>query len=83
MTHHFTDLFIDREHQFSLGVDQETGWHYLSTPITKDGAHHLAAYEAYYRIDAEEFARFRTDPASARDFVYACHRNGNRHRLID
>lgn len=82
MTSHFTDLFINREHQFSLGVDGETGSHYLSTLITKDGLHHLAQYEAYYRIEAEEFMRFRDNPASAIEFIDTCRRNGHQDRLI-
>ena len=78
----FTDLIVDRERQFSLGVDSRTGSHYLSTTITRDGHHHLADYEAYYRIEPEEFARFRDDPASAAEFVQTCRRNGHRDRLI-
>lgn len=82
MVSHFTDLFINREHQFSLGVDEETGWQYLSTLITKDGLHQLAQYEAYYRIDAEEFIRFLDNPPSAIEFINTCRRNGHRDRLI-
>ncbi|MBB6181629.1 hypothetical protein [Pseudorhizobium flavum] len=82
MVSHFTDLFINREYQFSLGVDEETGLHYLSTLITRDGLHLLAQYEAYYRIEAEEFMRFRDNPASAKEFIDTCRRNGHRDRLI-
>jgi len=78
----FTDLFVSRQHQFSLGVDTQTGAHYLSTPITQDGLHHLAEYEAYFRLGPDEFARFRDEPASAAEFVETCRRNGDRERLI-
>ena len=83
MVSHFTDLFINRELQFSLGVDEKTGSHYLSTLVTKDGVHHLAQYEAYYCIDAEEFTRFLNNPASAMEFIDTCRRNGHQDRLID
>ncbi len=82
MANRFTDLFVSREYQFSLGVDEQAGSRYLSTPITKNGLHHLAEYEAYYRIEAEEFARFRNDPASAVEFIDTCRKNGHRDRLI-
>lgn len=82
MAERFSDQFTDRTHRFSLGVDTLTGATYLSTPITKDGVHHLVEYEAYFRISAEEFARFRDDPASADDFIETCRRNGNRDRMI-
>lgn len=82
MVSRFIDLFINREYQFSLGVDKETGLHYLSTFITNDGLHHLAQYEAYYHIEAEDFLRFRDDPASAKAFIDTCRKNGHRDRLI-
>lgn len=79
----FSDVVVYRIQQFTLGFDNKTGAHYLSTPITKDGQHHLAEYEAYFRIDPDEFTRFRDDPASAAEFIATCRRNGNRDRLID
>jgi hypothetical protein len=82
MAKRFEDQFIDRPHRFSLGMDRLTGEPYLSTPITKDGQHHLAEYEAYFRISADEFARFRDDPSSASGFIEACRSNGHRDRLI-
>ncbi len=78
----FTDVVVYRSQQFTLGIDNETGAHYLSTLITKDGRHHLAEYEAYFRIAPDEFTRFRDDPASAAVFIATCRRNGNRDRLI-
>jgi hypothetical protein len=82
MTERFEDQYVDRAHRFSLGVDRVTGEPYLSTPITKDGVHHLAEYEAHFRISADEFARFRADPSAADGFIEACRSNGHRDRLI-
>ena len=82
MTNRFTDLFVSRQHRFTLGVDSQTGANYLSTPVTKDGQHQLAEYEAYFRIDPDEFARFHDEPALAAEFVETCRRNGHRDRLI-
>lgn len=83
MSDRFTDLYINRAHRFTLGIDARTGDHYLSTPVTMDGEHHLAEYEAYFRVNDDEFMRFRDDPSSAAPFLDACRRNGNRDRLID
>jgi hypothetical protein len=34
ITGRFKDDFVSREHRFSLGIDQETGGCYLSTPVS-------------------------------------------------
>mgnify|MGYP006900077540 CR=1 FL=1 len=91
MTSRFKDLIVNREYQFSLGVDTATGNHYLSTPITKDGQHsveyrgrhtHAVEYEARFGIDLKEFKRFRDHPAETKNFITICRENGNGDRLI-
>jgi hypothetical protein len=76
----FKDVFVSRERRFSLGIDQDTGGYYLSTPVS--GRTAAAEWEAYFSITAEQFARFRTDPSAADDFTEDCRMGRNRQLLI-
>ncbi|NMA97864.1 MAG: hypothetical protein GX970_07110 [Phyllobacteriaceae bacterium] len=76
----FVDDFISREQRFSLGRDQETGCYYFSTPVSN--AVRAAEYEAYFRIDVEEYARFRADPDQAAQFAEDCRMGRQAGRLI-
>lgn len=75
----FEDSFISREYRFSLGIDRETGRHYLSTPVS--GVNRAAEWEAYFAISEDQFRRFRADPAIADRFTEDC-RLGRNVRLL-
>jgi hypothetical protein len=72
----FKDVFVSHEHRFSLGIDQETGGYYLSTPVS--GINRAAEWEAYFSITAAQYARFRADPSTADDFTEDCRMGRNK-----
>lgn len=80
MTRHFIDIVVFRTQRFSLGVEDGTGIHYLSTPIS--GFNRAAEYEAYFRISAEEFEHYRSSPHAAEPFLEACRNHGNEDRRM-
>ena len=63
----FTDVMVSREEQFSVGVEEESGRHYISIPVS----HGLVYYEEYFEIDLPTFERYCADPESARCAVAA------------
>jgi hypothetical protein len=67
---HARDEFTSREHRYSLGTMEATGERYASFPVTTG----VADYEEYYRISAEQYARFLADPDAALTFVEECRR---------
>ncbi|GAB4587641.1 hypothetical protein [Nocardia sp. IFM 10818] len=66
----FDDKFVSRDHWFSLGIEEETGKHYLSIPVSAQ----IVDYEEYYEIDQSTFDKFMHDPASAVEFAEKCRR---------
>ena len=72
------DLFVSREHRYSLGVEEATGRYYVSIPVTNG----RVDYEEYYEIDRLAFDRFLADPDAALDFVERCRRREVDERLI-
>jgi hypothetical protein len=76
----FIDDFVSREQRFCLGRDCVTGGYYLSTPVS--GAVRAAEFEAYFRIEAEEYALFRAEPQRAAQFAEDCRMGRQRARLI-
>ncbi|HEX3298044.1 MAG TPA: HEAT repeat domain-containing protein [Nocardioides sp.] len=74
----FTDVMVSREEQFSVGVEEESGRHYISVPVS----HGLVYYEEYFEIDLPTFERYCADPESAREFVARCDRREMDDRLI-
>lgn len=76
----FIDSHVFRQEIFSLGREAVTGEPYLSTPVS--GAVRAADAEAYFRISEEEFRRFASEPAEARDFVEACRMGRSEPRRI-
>ena len=43
----FLDLYINKEHRFSLGVEEATGKFYISIPVSNS----MVDYEEFYEID--------------------------------
>jgi len=74
----FKDIIVNREERFSVGVEEDSGKHYVSIPVSNG----MVDYEEYYEIDQSTFERYRTDPESARDFVGRCRKREMDDRLI-
>lgn len=65
------DEYVSREERFSLGVDADSGERYASFPVSNG----VVDYEEYYRLTAEQYARFLADPAAALAFVEEARRH--------
>lgn len=74
----FVDSLLDREHRYSLGVEEESATPYLSIPVSSS----LADYEEYYALSDAEYATFGAEPARARAFADGCRRREHDDRLI-
>lgn len=74
----FKDVVVNRDERFSVGVEQDSGKHYVSIPVSNG----LVDYEEYYEIDQPTFERYRAAPDSARDFVARCRKREMDHLLI-
>ncbi len=72
------DLFVSREHRYSLGIDEGTGRYYASIPVTNG----RVEYEEYYEIDRIELDRFLADPDAALAFIERCRRREADDRLV-
>lgn len=68
MKHAFRDLFVSREHFYSIGIDEATGRHFLAIPVSNA----RVDYEERYEIDKAEFDRFMSDPEAALEFAERC-----------
>lgn len=74
----FKDVVVDRAERFSVGVEEDSGKHYVSIPVSNG----MVDYEEYYEIDQPTFERYRADPDSARELVARCRRRELDHLLI-
>ena len=61
----FKDVVVNREEKSSVGVEEDSGKHYVSIPVSNG----MVDYEEYYEIDQPTFERYRTDPTSALEFA--------------
>lgn len=64
----FNDIAISRENRFSIGIEEETGMHYLSIPVSNQ----YVDYEEYYELTKELFNSFKENMGSALKFVEQC-----------
>jgi hypothetical protein len=62
------DEYFSRENLYSLGIDELSGRHYASLPVTIG----VVDYEEYYELTDDEYARFMADPVSATTFIEEC-----------
>jgi len=74
----FKDVVVNRDERYSVGVEEDSGKHYVSIPVSNG----LVDYEEYYEIDQPTFERYRADLGSARDFVARCRKHEMDHLLI-
>jgi hypothetical protein len=65
------DEYNSREDLYSLGVDELSGRHYASLPVTIG----VVDYEEYYELTDEQYARFIADPVAALAFIEECRRH--------
>lgn len=66
----FNDVFVSREHMFSIGIEETSGKFYVSIPVSNG----LVDYEEYYEIDRATFELFQRDLSVALEFVERCRR---------
>jgi hypothetical protein len=66
----FQDTYVSKEQRFSIGVETQSGQHYLSIPVSNSQVN----YEEYYRITPEMFGAFSADSNAALTFVEQCRR---------
>ncbi len=66
----FADKHVFRAERFSLGIDHDTGEHFLSTPVS--GNMHAVEFEAYFSITDSEYRLFSENPNAALDFLEDC-----------
>jgi hypothetical protein len=75
----FRDLKVFKEDRISVGIEEESGKHYLSFPATNG----MIDYEEYYEITKEEFDKFiTTGLAETRGLVDSCRSRNSEDRLL-
>ena len=74
----FRDIHIEKEHRFSIGIDQETGKYYLSIPV----ANQMVDYEEYYFIDKQLVESFPSNLEEILVLVSKCRNRENDTALI-
>lgn len=62
------DEFFSRENRYSLGVDEDSGSHYASFPVSNG----LVDYEEYYAVTDAHYARLLASSDEAVDFIEEC-----------
>ncbi|QTD91337.1 hypothetical protein [Burkholderia anthina] len=70
----FKDIFFSREDRYAIGVEQDSGTHYLSIPVSNG----MVDYEEYYEITESQAKEFSENKALANAFAGKC-----RNRLMD
>jgi NAD(P)-dependent dehydrogenase (short-subunit alcohol dehydrogenase family) len=71
------DEYFSREERFSLGVDDASGQHYLSFPVTIG----VADYSEFYALDDASYRDYLEDPLRALPFLAEC-RNREHDELL-
>lgn len=70
MDHKFVDLFVSREKQFSVGIDECLNKYYVSFPVPT--ANRLCEYEVYFELPLELQIYVKANPLSLEPFVIDC-----------
>ncbi|ASI93745.1 hypothetical protein [Vibrio rotiferianus] len=74
----FIDTKVSKEGRYSLGIEQESGEHYISIPV----ANSYVDYEEYYRLSIDEYAALHVSSNQAVEFAEKCRRRECDERLI-
>lgn len=64
----FNTTYVNKKERFSLGVEEDSGKHYLAIPVSNN----LVNYDEYYWIDQKTFQLFQIDQTAALKFVELC-----------
>ena len=64
----FEDAFFSEKDRLAIGVEKETGKHYLSIPVTNS----FVDYEEYYEISEEVFNDYAQNLDKAIAFAEEC-----------
>jgi hypothetical protein len=75
----FRDEYVSRDDFYSLGVDEDTGGHYLSIPVSVG----IADYEERYGLTPDEYRALLADAVAARALADACRRREHDERLLE
>lgn len=74
----FETVVTSRENRYSLGVEVDSGLHYVAIPVSNK----LVDYTEYYKLSGDEYERFVSDPHQAVEFVESCRDRNQDHRLF-
>ncbi|QSE91636.1 hypothetical protein JWS13_24865 [Rhodococcus pseudokoreensis] len=64
----FSDTLVSTIFRYSIGIEEDSGQHYLSFPVSNG----MVDYEEHYKIDVESYHQFLSDTASAVAFADEC-----------
>jgi hypothetical protein len=74
----FNNMFTSRAQRYSLGMEADSGHHYLAIPMSNQ----LVDYMERYKLSGDEYQAFRRDPSLAADFAESCRRREHDERLF-
>lgn len=74
----FSEVFVSQEDRYSIGVELDSGSHYVSIPVSNG----VVDYEEYYAISAEQSDVLLSDTTAAIEFVEACRRREHDDLLV-
>jgi hypothetical protein len=74
----FENSFLSREHRYWLGVETESGAHFVAIPVVNQQIDYVEAY----RIGDDEYGHLLENPSVAIEFVEACRRREQDDRLF-
>lgn len=74
----FTEIVVNFENRFSLGIDAQSGDYFLSIPVSNQ----MVDYEEYYRIDEDQFTAMQHNTNLAINFAVACRQRKHDARLF-
>ena len=74
----FEKAFVSRENRYSLGVEADSGRHYMAIPVSNQ----MVDYMEYYKLSDEEYEAFSNDGSLALDFADSCRRREQDDRLF-
>lgn len=74
----FVNTFFSKEDRYWLGVEGETGAHYVAIPV----ANQMIDYIENFRISEAEYENFLADSSAALEFADSCRRHEQDVRLF-
>jgi hypothetical protein len=66
----FEKTFVSREHRYSLGVETDSGLHYMAIPVSNQ----MVDYMEYYKLSDDEYEVFLSDSSLALEYAESCRR---------